>query len=194
MAENKKALIENIELELTHENNDTQRFIWKWFEEILYVVDLPDQSGSLPTKKNQTAIAINILKDELIEKKIGFQQKSFQSNLKILEQQTIEEAINLAKAGKDVQDLKATKNFNDLKGVYQNGFNWKIGEYNIKYKVYVNSLKTPFIKEVSFKMTSLNINSLKNNIDKCLSEIERIYIDSEIKLPAWNWVGISTNE
>jgi hypothetical protein len=73
VSEDKKSLIQSIELELTHENNDTQKFKWKWFEETLYVIDLPDNSASLPTRKNQTAIAINILKDELIEKKIGFQ-------------------------------------------------------------------------------------------------------------------------
>jgi len=194
VSENKKALIENIELELTHENNDTQKFVWKWFEEILYVVDLPDQSGSLPTKKNQTAIAINLLKDELIEKKIGFQQKTFQKDQKILIQKTIEDAINLAKAGKQIEDLQASKNYNDLKDIYQNGFNWKIGEYSIKYKVYVSSLKSPFVKKVSFKMTSLDVNSLKTNIDKCISEIERTYVNPKLELPIWNWADISLNE
>ncbi len=194
VSENKKALIEGIELELTHENNDTQKFKWKWFEETLYVIDLPDNSASLPTRKNQTAIAINLLKDELIEKKIGFQQKTFQNDQKVLVQNTIEDAINLGKAQKPLGDLNASKNYNDLKDIYQNGFNWKIGEYIIKYKVYINSLKSPFIKEVSFKMTSLDVSSLKNNIDKCFSEIERSYINSEIPYPTWNWAVVSLKE
>jgi hypothetical protein len=90
--------------------------------------------------------------------------------------------------------LNASKNYNDLKDIYQNGFNWKIGEYIIKYKVYINSLKSPFIKEVSFKMTSLDVTSLKNNIDKCFSEIERSYINSEIPYPTWNWAVVSLKE
>ncbi len=192
LAEKRKALIDKIEIELTHENNDTQKFRWKWFEETLHIVDLPEQS--LPTRKNQTAIAINIPKDELIEKKIGFQQKSFQSDQKSLVQNTIEEAINLSKAGKEITELRASKNYNDLKGLYQNGFNWKVGTYTIKYKVYENSIKRPFEKVVSFKMTSLDINGLKTNIDKCSSEIDRNYIDSEIEYQIWNWANITTEE
>lgn len=194
ISEKKKALIDKIEIELIHENNDSQKFTWKWFEETLYVVDLPDQRGSLPTRKNQTAIAINVQKDELVEKKIGFQQNSFQVAQKLQAQKTIEDAINLANADKQLEDLKALKSFNDLKDLYENGFNWKVGQYSLKYKVYENSIRTPFIKEISFKMTSLDINNLKSNIDKCLSEIERTYINPEIEIPSWNWAFLSIEE
>lgn len=194
VAENKKALIDKIELELTHENNDTQKFKWKWFEETLYVLDLPNHGGSLPTRKNQTAIAINVIKDELVEKKIGFQQNTFQSDLKIIDQKTIEDSINLAKAEKPNKDILASKNYNDLKDLYQNGFNWKIGKYSIKYKIYENSITAPFIHEVTFNMTALDVNNLKTNIDNCLSELERIYINSEIVLPTWNWANISIED
>ena len=36
LSENKKALINKVQLELVHENNDTQKFSWVWFEEVLY--------------------------------------------------------------------------------------------------------------------------------------------------------------
>lgn len=194
IAEQKKALIEKIEIELTHENNDTQKFKWMWFEETLYVVDLPDSGGILPTRKNQSAIAINILKDELSEKKIGFQQNTFQTEQKKLVQNTIEDAINLSQAGKQIEDLHASKNFNDLKDLFQNGFNWKIGEYSILIKVYENSTKLPFTKKVTFKMTSLDVKNLKLNIEKCHSEIERTYINTELDLPSWNWANIIIDE
>jgi virulence-associated protein VapD len=192
ISEKQKALIDNIEVELTHENNDIQKFKWKWFEETLHTVDLPDQS--LPTRKNQTAIALNLQKDQLVEKKIGFQQKSFQSEQKTIVQNTIEEAINLSKAGKENKELMATKNYNDLNSLYQNGFNWKVGKYSIKYKVYENSLKTPFIKEVIFKMTSLDVSNLTNNIEKCHTEIERNYVGTEFENPTWNWANITIEE
>lgn len=107
VAEKQKALIEKIEVELTHENNDTQKFTWKWFEETLHVLDLPNSGGSIPTRKNQTAIAINIAKDELVEKKIGFQKNSFQSDQKIKDQLCVEDAINTSKAGKPTSNLRA---------------------------------------------------------------------------------------
>ena len=194
IAENKKALIDKIEVELTHENNDTQKFKWKWIEETLHVVDLPDFSGSLPTRKNQTAIAINILKDELVEKKIGFQQNSFQTEQKKLVQDTIQDAINLVKAGKTLEDLNASKNYNDLKDLFQNSFNWKVGQYRLLFKVYVNSIREPFLKEISFKMTSLDIKNLKSNIEKCLSELERNYIGKQNEIPNWSWTNINIED
>lgn len=190
VAENKKALVDNIEIELTHESNEKQIFKWQWFEETLYVVDLPDQSGTLPTRKNQTAIALNITKDELIEKKIGFQQYKFKKKHKTLLQNAIEESLIFENAGKDIKELKATKNYNDLKKLYQDDFNWKVGRYSIKYKVFENSLKNPFVCEVFFKMTSLDINSLKLNIENCASEIERVLIDPDKQYPRWNWTNI----
>ena len=88
----------------------------------------------------------------------------------------------------------ATKNYNDLNSLYQNGFNWKVGKYSIKYKVYENSLKTPFIKEVIFKMTSLDVSNLTNNIEKCHTEIERNYVGTEFENPTWNWANITIEE
>ncbi|MCF8371930.1 MAG: hypothetical protein K9H64_09925 [Bacteroidales bacterium] len=194
VAEKRKALIEKIEIELTHENNDTQKFKWKWFEETLHVVDLPDSAGSLPTRKNQSAIAINILKDELSEKKIGFQQKTFQTEHKKLMQNTIEDAINLSQANKPLEDLHASKSFNELKDLFQNGFNWKVGKYTILIKVYENSTKLPFTKNITFKMTSLDVKTLKLNIAKCHSEIEKTFINSELEYPTWNWTNIMIDD
>ena len=190
VSEKKKALIEKIEIEITHENNDTQKFTWKWFEETLHVVDLPNSGGSIPTRKNQTAIAINIAKDELIERKIGFQQNSFQSFQKIKDQLCIEEVLNIEKAGKPRTDLTATRSYNDLRDVYQNGFNWKVGEYLISFKVFEQTVESPFMYSSKFKLTSLDLKRLKPNIESCFMVIDRNYIDSSIEYPVWNWSSI----
>jgi hypothetical protein len=47
---------------------------------------------------------------------------------------------------------------------------------------------------MKFKITALGLNNLKPNMDSCLSEIDRIYIDGEIELPAWNWSKIQLKE
>ena len=57
---------------------------------------------------------------------------TFQSDQRIVNQKTIEDTINLSKAGKEIADIKASKNYNDLEDLYQNGFNWKVGKYSIR--------------------------------------------------------------
>jgi hypothetical protein len=138
LSEDKKALIKTIEVELTHEKNDTQRFSWDWFEETLYELNVPN-TGLLPTKKNQKAIAINIDKDQLIEKKIGFQQNTFKTEHKRLLQTTTEEFLNLYNADQDTATIKSHKCYNDLLDHYKNSFSWKVGTYNAKFIVTVGA-------------------------------------------------------
>lgn len=193
LSDNKKALIEKIEIDLTHESNDTHKFTWDWFEEILYEVNIPN-TGIMPTRKNQKAIAINLKKEELTDKKIGFQQDKFKSEQKKLIQNTVEEAINLEKAEKPITDLKSQKNYNDLINHYQHSFNWKTGNYTIKIKVKASSINKLFDKTLSFKLTALEVNNLQSNIDLCKSEIERSFIDFEKESVQWKWIYPTINE
>jgi hypothetical protein len=189
-SENKKSLINKIEVELKHENGEIQKFSWKWFEETLHVADLPNSGGSIPTRKNQTAIAINIPKDGLIERKIGFQQNAFQSKIKEYDLLCIEASNNLMKAEKDPLELKSDANYNNLKNHFNNGFNWKIGNYNMKISVFETTLKNPITLTKSFNLAALDITYLKPNIEGCINEIDRIFIGQNIKTLKWNWSTI----
>ena len=93
LSEKKKAIVNKIDLELVHENNDTQKFSWVWFEEVLYSMDLPG-SQQVSTKKNQNAIAIKIGVDDLIEKKVGFQQNTFKNEYDKHYKKLTEDAID----------------------------------------------------------------------------------------------------
>jgi len=187
ISEKKKALINKIEVELTHENNDTQKFTWDWFEETLYTVDIPD-AGQFPTKKNQKAIAINLQKDELIEKKIGFQQNTFKLEKKNLNQKAIEDLNNLSKAGESNDKILSMRSYNDLLDHYQHSFNWKIGKYKVVFKVFIKSKDKPFSKEISFIITPLEINNLENNIELCKSDINQSLVKSDYEKINWDWI------
>jgi len=188
LSDNMKALIERIEIELTHENNDTQKFTWEWLEETLYETNVPN-TGSMPTKKNQKAIAINLKKEELTEKKIGFQQNTFKAEHYRLLTNMIEEALNFEKTGKARSELLSTKNFNDLSDYYKHSFNWKIGRYKILIKVKVANVNEPFKKQLFFKITPLELNNLEGNIDMCKDVIKRIFIEPDDQSVNWRWVN-----
>lgn len=188
LAEDKKALIKTIEVELTHEKNDTQRFSWDWFEETLYELNVPN-TGLLPTKKNQKAIAINIDEDQLIEKKIGFQQNTFKSEHKRLLQTTTEEFLNLLNADQDTSIIKSHKCYNDLLDHYKNSFGWKVGTYNAKFTVTISESNQTFNHSFEFRLSSLDIKSLELNIDRCKLLAEKEYINGDIEIDGtWFWV------
>jgi len=173
---------------LTHENNDTQKFTWDWFEEILFETNVAN-TGSMPTKKNQKAVAINLKKEELTEKKIGFQQNTFKAEHYRLFSSIIEDALNLEKSGKQKDELLSNKNFNDLSDYYKHSFNWKIGRYKIKIKTKVANISKYYEKQIYFKLTPLELNNLEGNIELCKAVLRRVFIEPNNQNLNWRWVN-----
>lgn len=190
LAETKRALIRKVEIEMTHENNETQKFTWDWFEEILYEVSIP-QSGLIPTRKNQKAIAINVDPASLVEKKIGFQQNTFKAEQNRLVQLTTEEFLNIYNAGDDVNQIRTRNTFNNLKDYYKNGFNWKIGKYSAKIKATLSDNQI-FTSIVDFQLTNLDIKTIERNIEIAQKLVDKEY-GAEIEVEQ-NWFWVNTKK
>ena len=190
LAEKKRALIRKVEIEMTHENNETHKFTWDWFEEILYEVSIP-QSGLIPTRKNQKAIAINVNPDSLVEKKIGFQQNAFKEKQNRLVQLTTEEFLNIINAGNDSNIIRTRNTFNNLRDYYKNGFNWKIGKYNAKINAILSGNQI-FTTNVDFQLTNRDIKTLERNIEIAQNLVDIEY-GADIKVKQ-NWLWVNTKK
>jgi hypothetical protein len=190
LSETKKALIHKLVLELVHENNDTQKFSWVWFEEILYSMDLPDLQ-QINTKRNQNAIAVKIGIDELIEKKIGFQQNTFKHEYNKLYKQLSEDAIEFYQIGKNSDELKLTSAYRNLSNLLTDSFNWKTGKYKVKITTYISNDKIIVHHELDFALNSLDLKLLHSNIENCQLNLEKTFINNEIGIRPWQWVNTS---
>lgn len=190
LSETKKALIHKLVLELVHENNDTQKFSWVWFEEILYSMDLPDLQ-QINTKRNQNAIAVKIGIDELIEKKIGFQQNTFKHEYNKLYKQLSEDAIEFYQIGKNSDELKLTSTYRNLSNLLTDSFNWKTGKYKVKITTHIANDKIVAHHELDFTLNSLDLKLLHSNIENCQLNLEKTFIKNEIELRPWQWVNTS---
>jgi hypothetical protein len=187
--EKKEALIRKVTLNLKHENHDTHLFRWEWFEEELMQLETWD-AGPLPYKKNQRAIAIKVLEDNLIEKKVGFHEAEFKKNYN--------EKISALRAvfhiyltqSKNLEDLKTTNEYSAFQDLIKNSFSWKVGVYSANVKIFTDSLVTS-ATEITFRfsLTSLDLKRLENNV-----AATQEYTDNNFILfnpdyrPNWNWV------
>jgi len=187
LAENKKALIKKIEVDLIHENNDTRKFSWVWFEEVLYTIDIPDGSP-LNTKRNQNAIAIKVALDDLVEKKIGFQQDTFKVEYEKYFKQLAEDERNYLELGKLRSELKATQSYRAITDLFSNAFFWKIGKYQIKINAHIMENNIKVCHELNFNLTNLDIKLLHSNIATCQSMLERRFIDDTLDVKLCEWV------
>lgn len=189
-AKNKDAFIKNVQLTLTHEKNETHLFHWEWFEEVLLEMDIPE-SGIVPYKKNQKAIAIKVPTEMLIEKKVGFQNKKFKEEYSKLYSATNETFINLTSNGSEHNQIKSTKEFNDFNDLFKNHFPWKVGKYNGNIEIFVANRKKTFNQTFSFEMSRLDVKTLEQNLTTCKQSLENrfVLLDPNFKVE-WKWANL----
>lgn len=193
--EKKEALIRKISLVLKHERNDTHTFLWEWFEEDLMHIETSD-SGPIPYKKNQRAIAIKVLVDNLIEKKVGFHEEEFKSNYNIKLMKFRDTLHKWKLQEKDLTQFKVTNEYSEFHDHIKNSFSWKIGIYSATIKVYTDDLNNESAKTmVQFSLSSLDLKYLEQNISLTQEFIDKNFIDlNNNYLPTWNWVYPKINE
>lgn len=192
ISEQKSSLIKKIELDLVHENNDAHVFTWEWFEETLHEMNLPDRN--ITTRKNQKAVAIKIDWDEMVEKKIGFHSNKFKSEYGLKEKEVNQRYLNLfQRDGMHSEALRGSNEFNAINELFTNSFIWRVGKYKMKFNVFILNRDEPFIKNVSFELTNLDIRILNSNVEKCLKHVEIFYKLSEEEIPFFDWINVKCN-
>lgn len=188
-AKNKRSLIRNMEMNVTHENNDTYKLSWEWFEELIHEMNLPETN--VPTRKNQKAIALNIGEDELIEKKIGFQHKQFKRKYSQSVLETSNKYLNIVINGQgNAEEVRRTDEYNKMRDLFSNSFIWKSGRYTSQIKVYIIDRDLPFLETIEFELTPLDITSLSSNISICQNIVEHSFTGVQHEsFGNWNWIS-----
>ncbi len=193
--EKKEALIRNVTLSLKHEKYDTHLFQWEWFEEELMQMETLD-AGSIPYKKNQRAIAIKVLEDNLIEKKVGFHETEFKKSYdkKIKE---LRDVFHIwMTQNKKMDDLRATNEYNAFQDLIKNSFSWRVGVYTATVKVFTDDLKNAATEiTIQFSLTSLDLKRLERNIAETQEYTDNSFIvlNPDYK-PNWNWIYTEVHE
>ena len=101
--------------------------------------------------------------------------------------------MNLYNAGQDTIAIKSHKCYNDLLDHYKNSFSWKVGTYNAKFSVIISENNQIFNHSFAFRLSSLDIKSLEQNIERCKLFAEKEYVDGKIEIES-NWYWVNTEE
>ncbi|HTI61649.1 hypothetical protein [Mucilaginibacter sp.] len=189
-AENSECLITNIEIQLHGPNQERHNLKWEWFEEKLYEIEYAaSELGLTPIKKQQNAIAIKILKEGLVEKKVGFHETAYKINHDQAYNAINQQFELLSKNNQDVFQLKATQEYDKLKNLLENSLIWKEGTYDGIIKVTTLDKSRFFTENIKFRLSANQIRSLQANILSCVRVLENAYFPSEeLYQPKWNWI------
>lgn len=191
LSEDKSSLITEIHLDLLHESNELNNFIWTWYEESLFQMDMP--KIPIAYKKNQKAIALNVNENILVEKKIGFQSIKFKEESESLIKIINEDSLNLKNSEKNLNELKSFSSYNNIMDYAQNSFNWKTGLYKARFRVYLTETNLAFDHTVRFQLSNLDVKTIFKNIEMCKTLIEKVYINVTEELnEKWEWITVRT--
>lgn len=161
ISDDKRIVIKEINIELTHADKDVQNFTWSWTEEIVFETKYEEVISY--TTKRLKAIALIVNGSQATELKIGFASDSYKSEKERLFDLIREEMVSLIDLEKPMEELKSSKVYNEMKNYYTNAFNWKTGNYVVKFKVSTSDNQT-FEKSVTFYINSVHLRLLKTNI------------------------------
>jgi hypothetical protein len=188
-AENADCLVTNIEIDVVGPNQDQHNFKWQWFEEKLYEIEYTE-IGTTPVKKQQTAIAIKILEENLVEKTIGYHSPIFKNSYQQAYDNTNNQHELLVRNNNDVQTLRSTTEYDGFRNLLLNSLIWRQGVFSCKMRVTVLNIKKTFDKEFKFRLSANDIQKLQSNVDTCIKVLELHYFPTGEDYQAnWNWIN-----
>ena len=193
-AAKKEALIEKIDLDITHESNTQASFSWQLISEIPF--ETQSSSGEVTFfTKNQGAAALKIPVSILIDRKIGFQSSSFlKRKINALNGiQDKEVHLSIIKNPDLPDSLFKEKEWTDFEQFLRSEFFWKQGRYEATLRAFESSEKKPFLEKYSFELSKSQILMLERNIELALEGFKNSYYLSYkkiSKLPSLqlNWI------
>jgi len=188
-ATKKDAFIKKVSIDLLHESNEKIDLLWEWFEEELLEIDVPE-SGPVPYRKNQKAIAIKVPIETLIEKTVGFQSTSFKADYSRLYSSVNQKQINIISNSQNIEQLKTTDDYNNFIDTFKKHFPWKMGNYTGIISAEVSQRKKIFQQKFSFELTALDIKNMEQNIATCQKLIELHFVAPDPDFVTnWKWAN-----
>ena len=189
-AEVTDAVVERMEAELVHENG--QRFVlpWRGLHETLSEVEIP--SGEIERhRRQQTALAMKVLVEELAEKIVMFQDLDFQNRaletLRSVELRRDRIAASEPETAVSSLVLRSDE-FAELNRALKAGFKWQVGRYDVVFRMKAAERESPFEFRYRFQLSDTDVDRLRENLDLLITNASASFAPEQ-KAPerAWNW-------
>ncbi|HBZ35939.1 MAG TPA: hypothetical protein DEO33_05950 [Rikenellaceae bacterium] len=190
----KEALIENVNMAISHDDGDTHNFRWQMLDEKGFE-GKSSKGETIEMRRSQSASALKIGTIGLIERKIAFQDIHFKIEYsKLLEMLIGREKILFEKDRPHYpENVFLLKEYDDLLSFLKKQFYWKEGKYTIALTVDEASSKKPHKEIFEFVLNKQNIDSLEMNIAMVQLYIDELFLlragrIQTLTLINWNWV------
>ena len=194
-ADRKDAIVDSFEVILKHEDGEERKLRWvglnETFSEVTDAMGIRQQVIS----RDQPAIAIKIGTESLLEKLVRFQEPRFNETIRPALNELINHFDFLKKKKDDyVPQTIESKQYNDLSEARKKAFWWRPGKYQATLKLGSPNKIALTHDTYNFKLTTIDVENLHNNLDVLDSELRNIIKsnlpDFEPEPITWKWVNV----
>lgn len=214
----KDALIESIEIKITHEKGDTRTMQWVTTNETFSEIRNSSTGEHAQVTKRSNAVALQVSTSALAEKQINFQDRSFSAATRNLlraasgayfqmRRESSQASANSTTSANDmpegIQDLTGGDN-TDVKSIvpnfvqrepwrdyqqhYTNGMCWQPGRYSIELYLHEASLRSPHRQTFQMELSASDVALLRANVEEFVVDFLKFNAQEAVRPPRWNWV------
>lgn len=193
-ADRRDAVIEHLEVRLTHEQGDTHAFSWASFSETFSEIS-DTQGNRQKVERDQPAIALKVSTALLLDKFVRFQDAGYHDRHRApidsaVAHQTFLRA-NESDAAAVGRALLASKEFHALLEFYRSEFWWKPGRYNATFAIKSSNKARLERDSFRFILAQHDVDSLRKNVGLMDANYSNIVMAGtpgyEPKQVGWNW-------
>ncbi len=166
-SERKDAVIEKVELIVKHKEGDTHTLTWKSLEETEMELRPISGIGGGTLSKSDAAIALRVSTSLVSQKKVGFHDNGFTSEMREVDQKLKKQIAHLTLTNKEklLENLVASSEYRDYMAFLKHKMYWRVGQYTIILKAFIYSVKNPFETIFSVDLDEIDVDSLSKNCE-----------------------------
>ena len=187
-AERKDAIIERMTVRLEHEKGQVLNLTWSRLHELFSEIRGPE--GTAEVGKNQQAIALKVGTLLLAERVIGFNDLSFQEQVRSVGAPAAEKLAFLRQSNESQDDtFRASKEYADLTGLWERRFSWQEGKYTATVRIHVLDVANETDVVLRFTLSTLDISRLRQNIVEVKRYQHDLVSDADVENRyQWQWI------
>jgi hypothetical protein len=190
-SENKDSLIDNINIQLRHEEGDVHEIIWQGYEEKFSILD-SNSAIHQTVKKDGRPIALKISTDGLVERFFRFQDDHFWIDHREKSDALINQIEYLRRTNNITpEDTEKLKEYESFSETYTDHFWWKTGTYRVKFQISSPNASQLIDSDFYFSLSKKDVEMLsankifvKQEFKNALFSAVKGYESTQIR---WNW-------
>ena len=189
LVDHKDLVISGMKIRLRHESGPEHVFVWQGLTQTLGTLSNP-QMGNMPFQKESNVLALKAKVADVDERFVRFQSVEFLSGKEPIEAKASSRIMYLQRQGEEI-DIEAFLRCDEMTDLYayiKRAFQWKQGNYSLRFEVDSPQSYRIFGDVYEFSLTQVDVEELEKNTVQVERDYRERFIPKKEEEPAMVWM------